>query len=100
MSELCHTNHNCVVLVLLAVELAKFMKRISREKGWWHRLPLSNNMCSYEKHSIISSAEKMLAFREATLRVTLKAICLCKSHVSMKGSEEFKGRNELENQNL
>ena len=37
---------NCLIAVLLAEELAKFLKRISIEKACWYRLPLVNSIAA------------------------------------------------------
>ena len=93
-------------VVLLAEELAMSIKKASREKGWWHILPLNSNTKATETDCAMSSIGKLFALPNIAVRVIFKAVNLFKekqkgTHViSNNGVDDFKAKCGFDNGHL
>ena len=84
-------------MVLLAEELANFLKRISIEKEWWCRLPLSISIPTYKTDFIISRIGELFSLPNIAVRIIFTAVGLYELRsneqlytVNSNSTEDFK----------
>ena len=94
-------------LILLVEELAKFVKRESRGKGWWYRLLLKINMTLTEMECAIPDIGKLFSLPNVVVRVIFKAVRSCETHRNVTSHhfvpnrvKEFKAKNGFDNEHL
>ena len=77
MSEPCHASHYSIFLVFLAEVLTMLIKRMSSEKGWWHRLPFNSSVECFETDSMMPSLGVLFSLPNALVTVTFTAVGSC-----------------------
>ena len=82
------------------------IRKVSKEKGRWCRLPLNNNIKATETDCIISIIGKLFALLNVAVTVMFKAVNVFKEKqkgacaISNNGVDDFKAKHSFDNDHL